>query len=171
MVVVKHSLPMAFVSLFILIGLFFKTLYESISFIVIALIRGIYAPFYNKSGDDLENLWAARVFTFAIVAVVIAVGLVLYKFYDLYFALSLLLVFAFPMALNLCGLSKSWLVDGITYLSLLITVLFINLGNVSSLLPIIKFNNLVGFVLYSTSSAVVFYLLTFILFSIIGKKK
>ena len=136
----------------------------------VLLIRGIFTPYYNKSGDDLENLWAARVFILAFVAVAIAVGLVLYKFYDLYFILSLLLVFAFPMVLNLCGLSKLWLVDAITYIGLIALILLIKITSVPSLLQLIPFNSLSDFVSMATVSSLAFYVFSWIIFTILGKK-
>ena len=167
---ISLTLPAAFISLCLIIGLFFKSASEGVSFMGVLLIRGIFAPYYNKSGDDLENLWAARVFILAFVAVAIAVGLVLYKFYDLYFILSLLLVFAFPMVLNFCGLSKLWLVDAITYIGLIALILLIKITSVPSLLQLIPFNSLSDFVSMATVSSLAFYVFSWIIFTILGKK-
>lgn len=157
------ALSLAFVSLYVIMSLFIKTMSESIAFITQALIKGFYAPYFNKSGDDLENLWAARVFIFALSIVMIAVGLVLYKFYDLYFALSLLLVLAFPLALNFLGLSKTWLVDVINYLSLVVIWALVGLPNVPSLLPLIQFPSLAAFVVYLTGGSFLFYGLSWLI--------
>lgn len=163
MVMTGTALSLAFVSLYVIMSLFIKTMSESIAFITQALIKGFYAPYFNKSGDDLENLWAARVFIFALSVVMIAVGLVLYKFYDLYFALSLLLVLAFPLALNFLGLSKTWLVDVINYLSLVVIWALVGLPNVPSLLPLIQFPSLAAFVVYLTGGSFLFYGLSWLI--------
>ena len=163
MVMTGTALSLAFVSLYIIMSLFIKTMSESIAFITQALIKGFYAPYFNKSGDDLENLWAARVFIFALSVVMIAVGLVLYKFYDLYFALSLLLVLAFPLALNFLGLSRTWLVDLINYLSLVVIWALVGLPNVPSLWSLIQFPSLAAFVVYLTSGSFLFYSLSWII--------
>lgn len=169
MIMAGTAISWAFVSLFIIISLFVKTISESVSFIAQALIKGFYAPYFNKSGDDLENLWAARVFVFALCVVIIAVGLVLYKFYDLYFMLSLLLVFAFPLALHFLGFSRSWLVDVINYLSLVVVWAFVGLNNVSSIMPLIPFSSLTQFIIYLTSGSFLFYSISWLVLKIFGR--
>lgn len=146
LIIVKKAIPYAFVSLFLIILLFFKTVSDNILFATLIIIQGLYAPKFNKSGEELENLWAARVFMFALFVIAICVGLVLFKFFNLYYMLALLLIFSLPIALTILFGSGKWLFDFIIYLVLLVMVLTANVADTPSLLPLIKFNSLADMV-------------------------
>ena len=169
MVMVKHSLPIAFVSLFLVILLFYKSVTEALAFVNIVTIRSFYAPFFNKSGEDLENLWAARVFLFAYTAVAICIGLVFYKFFDLYYLFSLLIVLGLPLILSLLGLSKHFLVDVIVYVAIIASLLILNISNVPTLLPLIKFNDIFSYLGLTTLAITGYYLLSYLIIKLIGR--
>ena len=146
LVMIKKALPYAFVSLFVIVLLFFKAVADNVLFATLAIIQGFYAPKFNKSGEDLENLWAARVFMFALFVIAICIGLVLFKFFSLYYMFALLFIFSTPLALALLITSGKWAFDLIIYIILIALVLLTNLPNVPSLLPLIKFDNLADMV-------------------------
>lgn len=149
LVMVKHALPYAFVSLFIIALLFYKTISEMISFITIIAIRGFYTPYYNKTKEDLENLWAARVFLFMFMVLAISIGLVLYKFFDLYYMFGLLLMLGLPILLNLIGLRSNWCVDLAAYLFILFVLLCNNVSGVPHLFGVISLPSLWGMIKFS----------------------
>ena len=74
------------------------------------------------------------------------------------------------MVLNFCGLSKLWLVDAITYIGLIALILLIKITSVPSLLQLIPFNSLSDFVSMATVSSLAFYVFSWIIFTILGKK-
>jgi hypothetical protein len=149
LVMVKHVLPYAFVSLFIIALLFYKTISEMISFITIIAIRGFYMPYYNKTKEDLENLWAARVFLFMFMVLAISVGLVLYKFFDLYYMFGLLLMLGLPILLNFIGLRSHWIVDLAAYLFILFVLLCNNISGIPHLFEVLRLPDLWGMVKFS----------------------
>lgn len=162
-VFVKNVLPYAFVSLFIIVLLFFKTISETISFATIASIRGIYAPYYNKTKEDLENIWAARVFMFMFFVIAICIGLVFYKFFDFYYVGTLLIIFAVPLLMNLIGLGVSWIIDIFVLLLISASLTCVNINGVPSLLALIPFANIWNFITVVTSTIVGFYIIVSIL--------
>lgn len=163
MVMVYSVLPKAFVSLFILVLLFYKAITESISFATIMIIRGFYAPRYNKTGEDLENLWAARVFQFALTALSISIGLVLFKYIDIIYMLVLLFILGMPLGLNLVGLSRGWLIDLIAYLLILIAVLGVNISGIPSLFKIFYFKDILSFMTALSVFTVFYYITSYLL--------
>ena len=169
MVMVKHSLPAAFVSLFLVILLFYKSVTESLAFVNIVTIRCFYAPLFNKSGEDLENLWAARVFLFAYTAVAICIGLVFYKFFDLYYLFSLLVILGLPIILNLLGLGKYFVVDVIAYAAIIISLLVLNISNVPTLVPLIKFNDIFNYLGLMSLVITGYYVLCYLMVKLIGR--
>ena len=170
MVLLKSVLPYAFVSLFILVMLFYKAISESILFATMIIIRRFYAPKYNKTGDELENLWASRVFLFALIAVSISVGLVFFKYFDIYYMLSIILLLSTPLLLNLIGLSVNWLVDCIIYGVIFILLLINNIEGVPSLFPLVHFKDLFSMVCSLSSMVAIIYILSYGLVKIVGKK-
>lgn len=169
MVMVKHSLPAAFVSLFLVILLFYKSVTEALAFVNIVTIRGFYAPLFNKSGEDLENLWAARVFLFAYTAVAICIGLVFYKFFDLYYLFSLLMVLGLPLILNLLGLGKHFIVDIVAYVMIVASLLILNISNVPTLFPLIKFNDIFSYLSLMTLTVSGYYVLCYLIIKLMGR--
>lgn len=165
LVMIKHSLPYAFVSLFIIALLFYKTLSEVISFITIIVIRGFYTPYYNKTKEDLENLWAARVFLFMFLVLAISVGLALYKFFDLYYMFGLLLILGLPILLNFIGLRVHWIANLVAYLLILAILLFNNISELPHFLGVLKFFNLWEMIKFSSITNVCWY----VVFFVIGK--
>lgn len=139
LVLIKHSLPFAFVSLILVIILFYKTMSESISFVTLLAINGFYAPYYNKTGDEYENLWATRVFMFMFMFVAIAVGLVLFKYFDVTFLGGVTLLLAIFPALYLLGLRVNMVFSIILLVIATIGVCIQNIENIPSLLPLLKF--------------------------------
>lgn len=139
LVLIKHSLPFAFVSLIVVIILFYKTMSECISFITLLAINGFYAPYYNKTGDEYENLWATRVFMFMFMFVAIAVGLVLFKYFDVTFLGGVTLLLAIFPALYLLGLRVNMVFSIILLIITVLGVCFQNIENIPSLLPLLKF--------------------------------
>lgn len=169
MVMVKHSLPAAFVSLFLVILLFYKSVTESLAFVNIVTIQSFYVSWFNKTGDDLENLWAARVFLFAYTAVAICIGLVFYKFFDLYYLFSLLVLLGLPLILNLLGLAKHFIVNIVAYVVIITSLLVLNISNVPSLLPLIKFNDVFSYLNLATLSITGYYVLSHLIIKLIGR--
>jgi hypothetical protein len=169
MVMVKHSLPAAFVSLFLVILLFYKSVTESLAFVNIVTIQSFYVPWFNKTSDDLENLWAARVFLFAYTAVAICIGLVFYKFFDLYYLFSLLVLLGLPLILNLLGLAKHFIVNLVAYVVIIASLLVLNISNVPSLLPLIKFNDIFSYLNLATLSITGYYVLSHLIIKLIGR--
>ncbi len=163
LVLVKAIFPYAFVMLFMIVLLFYKTISETVFFATVASIRGIYALKHNKTKEDLENLWAARVFMFMFFIVAICIGLVFYRFFDIYYVGALLLISSMPILFNLLNLSISFIVDLIVITMSLSAFLFLNINNVPSLYEIIKFANFIDFVSVVTLVITVFYIVTFIL--------
>lgn len=157
LVMIKNVFPYAAISLMLLVVLFFKSVSEGISFATILLIRGLYAPRYNKTGDDLENLWAARVCVFMLVAIVIACGLICYRFLDLYYLLGLFLLSSVPIMLNLLGLSRSWWLDLSAYGLMLLWCLGLNVPGVPSLWPLFNYPDLSAAIVCISSTVVVAY--------------
>lgn len=141
LILIKHSLPYAFVSLLVVILLFYRTTTECLSFITLLTINGFYAPYYNKTGEEYENLWATRVFMFMFIVVAISVGLVLYKFFDLYYICGIVLLFAISPALYLLGFKVNWWAHIIMWLLVIIGLLIQNIENIPTLLPLVKFSN------------------------------
>lgn len=170
MVMVKHSLPAAFVSLFLVILLFYKSVTESLAFVNIVTIQSFYVPWFNKTGDDLENLWAARVFLFAYTAVAICIGLVFYKFFDLYYLFAVLLVLGLPLILNLLGLAKHFIVNIVAYTVIIASLLILNISNVPSLLPLIKFNDIFSYLNLATLIITGYYVLSHLIIKLIGRE-
>ncbi len=170
MVLLKSVLPYAFVSLFILVMLFYKAISESILFATMIIIRGFYAPRYNKTGDELENLWASRVFLFALIAVSISVGLIFFKYFDIYYMLSILLLLSTPILLNLMGLSANWLIDCIIYGVIIVLLLINKIEGVPSISPLIRYNDLFSMVCSVTLITTIIYILSYGLIKIVGKK-
>lgn len=170
LVLIKHSLPYAFISLFVIIILFYRSMSESLSFVTLLTINGFYAPYYNKTGEEYENLWASRVFLFMYVFVVIAIGLVMYKYFDLTFLAGMLLLLAINPALSLCRLTTNLLTTVVMWLIALSALLTQNIPNIPNLFPLINYASwwdfiaLVGAILISLQLGVS-------LLSIIGRKK
>jgi hypothetical protein len=169
MVMVKHSLPAAFVSLFLVILLFYKSVTESLAFVNIVTIQSFYVPLFNKTGEDLENLWAARVFLFAYTAVAICIGLVFYKFFDLYYLFAVLLVLGLPLILNLFGLGKHFIVNIVAYIVIIGSLLILNISNVPSLLPLIKFKDIFSYLNLATLIITGYYVLSHLIIKLIGR--
>lgn len=164
LVVVKKALPFAFVPLFVIVLFFFKSVSDSVLFATLAIINGLYAPRFNKSGEDLENLWAARVFMFALFVIAICIGLVLFKFFSFYYMFALLVISAMPIACSLLiNKSSNWLIDLIIYILIVFLLLVANVSGAPSLLPLIKYANLSDMVAKVTLSiGVIYFLLRFI---------
>lgn len=169
MVMVKHSLPAAFVSLFLVILLFYKSVTESLAFVNIVTIQSFYVPLFNKTGEDLESLWAARVFLFAYTAVAICIGLVFYKFFDLYYLFAVLLVLGLPLILNLFGLGKHFIVNIVAYILIIGSLLILNISNVPSLLPLIKFKDIFSYLNLATLIITGYYVLSHLIIKLIGR--
>lgn len=163
LVMIKNSLPYAFVSLFIIALLFYKTLSEVISFLTVIVIRGFYTPYYNKTKEDLENLWAARVFLFMFLILAISIGLALYKFFDLYYMFGLLLILGLPILLNFIGLRVHWLANLLAYVVLLAILLCNNTAGLPHLLEILKFSSLWGLIKFSSIVSTCWYIVFFVL--------
>lgn len=170
LVLIKHSLPYAFVSLFVIIILFYKSMSESLSFVTLLTINGFYAPYYNKSGEEYENLWATRVFLFMYVFVAIAIGLVMYKYFDLTFLAGVLLLAAINPALSLCGLKTNWVVTILIWIIAILSLLTQNIENIPSLFPLVNYASWWNFIAIIGTILVSLQLCTS-LFSVIGGKK
>ena len=169
LVMVKHALPYAFVSLFIIALLFYKTISEMISFITIIAIRGFYMPYYNKTKEDLENLWAARVFLFMFMVLAISVGLVLYKFFDLYYMFGLLLMLGLPILLNFIGLRSHWIVDLAAYLFILFVLLCNNISGIPHLFEVLRLPGLWGMIKFSALIIIGWYSVFFCVSRLFGQ--
>lgn len=143
LVVIKKALPYAFIPLFIIVLFFFKTVSDSILFATFTIINGIYAPRFNKSGEDLENLWAARVFMFALFVIAICIGLVLFKFFSFYYMFCLIFILSTPVACALILNNQGgWFFDIIVYLLILVLLLTANISGTPALIPLVKYPNL-----------------------------
>lgn len=141
LVLIKHTLPFAFVSLLIVVMLFYKTMAECLTGVTLLTINGFYAPYYNQSNEEAENLWATRVFLFMYVFVVASLGLVFYKFFDLYYLFGITILFGIWVSLQILGLRLNIVANIITLLIILAGLLLVNVNGVPALLPVIKFPN------------------------------
>lgn len=139
LVLIKHSLPYAFISLVIIVLLFYKTMSECLSGVTLLTINGFYAPYYNQSNEDVENLWATRVFLFMYVFVAVSLGLVLYKFFDLPYLFGVSLLFGILVSLQLLGFRLNIVANILAFLITLIGILCVKIDGVPALLPLIKF--------------------------------
>ncbi len=162
LVMIKHVLPYAFISLFIIALLFYKTLSEVISFITIIVIRGFYTPYYNKTKEDLENLWAARVFLFMFLVLAISVGLALYKFFDLYYMFGLLMILGLPILLNFIGVKVHWIANLLIYVLLLVILICNNISELPHILEVFKFSGLLELIKFSSLLSVCWYVIAFV---------
>ena len=118
-------------------------------------------PYYNKTKEDLENLWAARVFLFMFMVLAISVGLVLYKFFDLYYMFGLLLMLGLPILLNFIGLRSHWIVDLAAYLFILFVLLCNNISGIPHLFEVLRLPDLWGMVKFSALIIIGWYSVAF----------
>lgn len=169
MVVIKKVVPVAFISLFIVVLLFYKSISESVTFATTIIIRAFYVPLYNKSGEELENLWATRVFLFALLMVSMAIGLVFFKFFDIYYVCGVLFLLGLPIILNLIGLTSFWLLDILCYVMIIVILLAAKIIGVPSAMPIITFNSFIQMLSFVTLGVVAFYIFSFCFIKIVRK--
>ena len=152
---IKNLVTYAFIPLVLLINLFYRSISETISFAVVISINNIYSPYYNKSKEDLENLWAARVFMFMYFFIIIAIGLVLFKFFNYDYILGLLVIFAIPLVTNLLfkpnaiGLLLSLIIG-------ILALLTLNIESVPSLVEMVNYSSWWNFVVIIASGLLIF---------------
>ena len=171
MVMLKKVFPLAFVTLFLLVLFFFKSVSEGVFFTTLVIIKGFYVPKYNKTGEELENLWAAKVFMFTLVVVSVMLGLLMYRYCQLEYLLAVLLIIAMPITINIIDSRMSWIFDLIVYLILFLILALVKIPNVPSISGLISFNSLQSMTLCLTSSVTIIYLLAILLKKMLVKRK
>lgn len=139
-VLIKHIFAYAFIPLILLVSLFYRTISETISFATLLSINTMYIPYSNKTNEDLENLWAARVFMFMYFFVVIAIGLVFYKYFNYDFVFGVLAIFAMPVLVGNLLKANLFTMKLITLVGVL-ALLTTNINDVPSLFPMVNYSS------------------------------
>jgi hypothetical protein len=156
-VMVEHISGLAFIPLYLLIVLAMRTISENVGFATALAIRGIYVPHYNKTGEELENLWAARVFMFTFLVIVISLGLVFYKFFTIPYILGIIALLAIPLTLKQLGIRSYVWFDLLTYGLILLSLAVVKVSDLPSLLPLISFTSVTAWLSQLTLALTVWY--------------
>lgn len=145
---IKHNILYSSIGLLLLVILLYKTMVDSISFATLLAISGFYAPYYNKTGEEYENLWASRVFMFTILAIVLTIGLVFYKFFDFNYLSGIIIMCSIPLISYVVGLRLTIMIYIINILFIICGLLLLNIDGIASLIPTLYFVTWWDFILY-----------------------
>lgn len=162
---IKHFLPYGFVLIGVIVLLFYKTISDTISFVTVLSINGFYAPYYNKTREDYENTWAAKVFMFMYFFVIACIGFLLYRYLDIYYMFAVVILFAIPAICSIMGLGVVWWANIIMLAIVVACFASASIAGSSMLLSIFKYDSIFSF----TAIVALILIATHIIFAVITK--
>ena len=79
------------------------------------------------------------------------------------------MVLGLPLILNLLGLGKHFIVDIVAYVVIVASLLILNISNVPTLLPLIKFNDIFSYLSLMTLTVTGYYVLCYLIIKLMGR--